>query len=114
MDSTVDSRARVLYVDDDEATRHVLARALRDYAAVEARSGEDAIRASNASAFDAYVLDLWLPDYNGILLCRQIRGNDPHVPIVFWTVADDVAIEERALRGRKRVSAKKRRLFGLA
>jgi DNA-binding NarL/FixJ family response regulator len=48
--------------------------------------------------FDGFVLDLWLPDYPGVPLCREIRAHDPHVPIVVWTVADEAELQGRAMR----------------
>ena len=58
----------------------------------------EAIRALNAGAFDAYVLDYWLPDWGGVSLCRQIRHGDPHAPVVFFTAADGAEQKKRALR----------------
>jgi CheY-like chemotaxis protein len=51
-------------------------------------TGFDALRLTNQSAFDLFVLDYWLTDWNGVALCRDILKSDPHVPIIFYTVAD--------------------------
>ena len=56
-----------------------------------------ALTSINKSAFDAYVLDYWLPDWTGIGLCREIRKSDPHVPILFYSSAES-PYERRALR----------------
>lgn len=89
---------RILCVEDDEASRVVLAGALKAFSASFANTGGDAVRRLHSHVFDAYVLDLWLPDYNGVPLCREIRRHDPHVPIVIWTVADKGELEGRARR----------------
>jgi DNA-binding response OmpR family regulator len=37
--------------------------------------------------FDLYILDNWLPDGDGVDLCRNIREFDPHTPILFNSAA---------------------------
>jgi DNA-binding response OmpR family regulator len=88
----------ILCVEDDEATQAVLSAALREFSPQIAATGADAVRHVNTDAYDAFVLDLWLPDYNGVPLVREIRRLDPHVPILFWTVADKAQLEPTALR----------------
>jgi DNA-binding response OmpR family regulator len=83
---------RLLCVEDDEPTRAVMAAALRAFAPVFVANGHDAVLTYSASPFDAFVLDVRLPDYNGISLCRDIRRIDPHVPIVLWTIAEDAEL----------------------
>ena len=89
---------RILCVEDYEPTRGVMAASLRALRPDFARDGEQALARIKAAAYDAYVVDQWLPDYSGILLCRDIRRADPHVPIVFFTVADREEMRERALK----------------
>jgi CheY-like chemotaxis protein len=50
-----------------------------------APSGEAALEMIARSPFDAYVLDLAMPDIDGAELCRRIRARDPLVPIVFYS-----------------------------
>src|ERR1043165_1653263 len=89
---------KLLCVEDYEPTRAVMSAALRQYSPAFAADGREALTRLNAETFDAFVLDLWLPDYTGIPLCREIRDIDPHVPIIFWTIADGVDLRARALR----------------
>jgi CheY-like chemotaxis protein len=62
------------------------------------QTGLDAVRAYNAGAFDAYVLDYWLPDWSGLSLCRQVRKDDPHAPVVFFSSAEGEDQRKRAMR----------------
>jgi CheY-like chemotaxis protein len=93
-----DHRARILCVEDDASSRAVVAAALRDYQPEFADNGGDAVAAVNAAPFDLIVLDHWLPDYTGAALCREFRREDPHVPIIFWTVVERDQLEERTRR----------------
>jgi DNA-binding response OmpR family regulator len=87
----------VLCVQPNSGNREFLQPALADYRVVMVDKAFDAIRSINRSVFDAYVLDYWLPDWTGAALCRDIRKNDPHVPIICYTTAGD-EYKVRALR----------------
>jgi DNA-binding response OmpR family regulator len=95
--TTMREHARVLCVEDDAASRAVVGAALRDYAPDFATNGEEAVVALNSAPFDLIVLDHWLPDYSGVAICREVRRLDPHVPIIFWTVAEKERLAARAL-----------------
>lgn len=62
------------------------------------QTGLDAVRTYNAGAFDAYVLDYWLPDWSGLSFCRQIRKDDPLAPVVFFSSAEGDDQRKRAMR----------------
>jgi diguanylate cyclase (GGDEF)-like protein len=85
--------ARVLVVEDDEATRGALRALLDDagYVCDEANDGESAVAAMSGSRFDLVVLDLGLPGMSGADVHRQLR-RDPRtrfLPIVFLTAHSD-------------------------
>lgn len=88
----------ILCVQPKESFHPALRFALASYGLLFVRTAFEAIRALNARAFDAYVLDYWLPDWNGVSLCRQIRKSDPHVPVCFFTAADGREPKDRAAR----------------
>jgi len=79
----------VLVVDDEPAITRVLAAALaaRGYRVVSAASGEEAIEAVAKVSPAAVILDLGLPDVDGVDVCRRIRTWSD-VPIIVLT-ADD-------------------------
>jgi CheY-like chemotaxis protein len=83
----------ILCVEDDTESREILSAILNGYSLTYARNGYEAIRSLNSGVFDLYLLDLWLPDWSGVQLCRHIRQNDPRAPIVFCTGA--IREEER-------------------
>ncbi len=66
---------RILVVEDDEETRHALVRELsaRGYAVEEARDGAEAQRRWDARRPDVVLLDLGLPDLDGLTLVTRFR-----------------------------------------
>jgi two-component system, OmpR family, KDP operon response regulator KdpE len=79
--------ARVLIVDDEPQIRRLLSLALgrRGYVSESAADGESAISCLVASAFDLVLLDLGLPDAEGLDLCREIRSWSD-IPIIVISV----------------------------
>jgi DNA-binding response OmpR family regulator len=78
---------RLLLVEDDTGIARPLVRALeREGFVVEhLETGEQAIERVDAGDIDLLVLDLTLPDLDGLDVCRQIRVNHPALPIVMLT-----------------------------
>jgi len=84
---------RLLVVDDDRALRDVLRRALT-LAGYEVRltdSGAGALAEIAASVPDAVVLDVGLPDIDGLEVCRLLRRERNRVPILMLTARDTVS-----------------------
>jgi len=83
--------ARVLVVEDDEPIAEPLVRALRrDGNDVHwAATGAEALEAARESPFDLVVLDLGLPDIDGIEVCRRLRSTDHEVPILVLTARSE-------------------------
>ncbi len=65
--------SRVLVVQDDEPIAEPLVRALRrdGHDAQWARTGSEALERARAMVFDLVILDLGLPDTDGITVCRE-------------------------------------------
>jgi DNA-binding response OmpR family regulator len=84
-------KARVLIVEDDEAIGDGLSRALitEGYATEVARRGLDALEAVSREAPDLILLDLGLPDLDGIDVCRRLRSLAPDTVIVIVTARDN-------------------------
>jgi len=84
---------RLLVVDDDRALRDVLRRALSlaGYEVRLADSGATALSEIAAAAPDAVVLDIGLPDIDGLDVCRLLRREGNRVPVLMLTARDAVA-----------------------
>jgi DNA-binding response OmpR family regulator len=78
---------RLLLVEDDQAIARPLLRALeREGFAVEhVEAGRPALDRVAAGGVDLVVLDLTLPDVDGLDVCRQIRSSHPTLPILMLT-----------------------------
>jgi DNA-binding response OmpR family regulator len=81
---------QLLVVDDDRFLLENVARLLRTqgYAVDTAASGEEAIRALGTRVPDLVILDISLPDFDGITLCRRLRSTH-RFPIIMLTARTD-------------------------
>ena len=86
-------RMRVLVVDDDRGLRDVLRRALNlgGYDVRLADGGAAALGAIASETPDAVVLDIGLPDIDGLEVCRLLRREGNRVPVLMLTARDAVA-----------------------
>ena len=78
-------RNRILIVEDDDSCREVLTELLRDHGfhASAARNGREMDAALKAGGVDLLLLDLGLPDDDGLAICRRLAsGPGPAVVIV--------------------------------
>jgi two-component system response regulator MprA len=84
--------AYVVIVDDDESIRNSLGRALRleNYEVDLFPDGASALKAFQLRAPDTIVLDLQLPDIDGLEICRRIRQAGDATPILMLTARDAV------------------------
>ena len=85
----------VVIVDDDPAIRSALGRALKmeGYDVDQYDDGASALKAVQLRAPDAIVLDLQLPDVDGLEVCRRIRHAGDTTPILMLTARE--AIDDR-------------------
>jgi two-component system OmpR family response regulator len=81
---------RILAVDDDLHIREVIRVALRKAGmnVTEARDGKEGIARFAADRPDLIILDIGMPELDGLEVCRQIRKSSD-VPILFLTARDD-------------------------
>jgi two-component system, OmpR family, phosphate regulon response regulator OmpR len=81
------ANARILVVDDDERLADMLGTYLRSRGFdVELRAdGSSGLRALEASRFDLVVLDVMLPDIDGLEVLRRLRATSNNVPVLMLT-----------------------------
>ncbi|HUX03465.1 MAG TPA: response regulator transcription factor [Acidimicrobiales bacterium] len=92
MTSTTSTTSYIAIVDDDGAIRTALGRALRmeNYEVDLFEDGLSALKSVQLRAPDAIVLDLQLPDIDGLEVCRRIRRAGDTTPILMLTARDAV------------------------
>jgi two-component system response regulator MprA len=90
---------RILVVDDEQAVRDAVRRALVlcGYRVDVAPGGEEAIASLAAAAPDAVVLDVLMPGVDGLEVCRRLRASGDHTPVLMLTARDAVADRVRGL-----------------
>jgi two-component system response regulator MprA len=83
---------RILVVDDEPSVRDALDRALRmdGYKVELAADGREALDALAFQPPDAIVLDVLMPEPNGLEVCRRLRAAGDHTPVLLLTARDAV------------------------
>jgi len=83
----MDKRARILIIDDDEDIRKVLKTILEDegYSADTAANGKEAIRKSYRKIYNLALIDVKLPDMEGIKLLKRIKDTVPKMRKIILT-----------------------------
>ena len=86
---------RVLVVDDEPSLAELLANVLRyeGWEIQTAGDGRSAVRVAREFRPDAVVLDVMLPDFDGLEVLRRVRTELPYVCVLFLTARD--AVDDR-------------------
>jgi two-component system response regulator MprA len=83
---------QILLVDDDDEIRSSLRRSLvlEGYQIAQAGDGAEALRLAREAQPDLVVLDVLLPQVDGLEVCRRLRAADETLPIIMLTARDAV------------------------
>jgi two-component system response regulator MprA len=83
---------RILVIEDDDAVRAAVRRALLlgGYEVIQAPTGQEGLRHAQDDVPDAIVLDLGLPDIDGVEVCRTLRRAGNRTPILMLTARAEV------------------------
>jgi DNA-binding NarL/FixJ family response regulator len=95
---------RVFLLDDHEIVRRGVRELLEveeDFEVVgEAGTAEDALARIAASVPDVAIIDMRLPDGNGVEVCREVRSRNPEIQcVVLTSFADDEALFDSIMAG---------------
>jgi two-component system response regulator QseB len=85
--------SRILIVEDEVRLASFLEKGLRanGYSTKVAPDGESGRRLADDREFDLVVLDLGLPDIDGLTVLRELRDEGVRLPVIILTARDDVA-----------------------
>jgi len=83
---------RICFVEDEQKVAAFICKGLEEhgYKIKTATTGAEAKVLVAAEAFDLFILDIMLPDINGIELCRHIRIDNKQTPILMLSALDQV------------------------
>ena len=92
------SLTKILLIDDDRSVRHLVTAGLSgymDFEVVAAADGASGLQMVHDEAPQVVLLDIFLPEYNGLELFRKIRTLDNKLPVIFITgdTSSETAIE---------------------
>ena len=81
---TVFQMARILVIDDDEAVRSVLTILLgqKAHQVVTAQDGRRGLKAVESDHFDLLIVDIFMPEMDGLEAIRLVRKSKPDLPII--------------------------------
>jgi diguanylate cyclase (GGDEF)-like protein len=90
---------KILLVEDDEITANVLAQELttHHYTVEITADGQTALELAQAFHYDLLVLDIILPNLDGISLCRQVRSHGLQMPILLLSAKDSSTVRVMGL-----------------
>jgi len=86
--------ARILVIDDQEAIRRVVRRALEQdgHEVFDASDGEIGMEILESQSFEVVITDIFMPGQDGIVTLRQIRERFPEVKVIVISGGDSSGI----------------------
>jgi DNA-binding NtrC family response regulator len=89
-----------MIVDDEKAIRWSLGEALKNagYETREAENGKEALKTFSIDPADLVILDLKLPDLNGLKVLRKLKKIDEKIPIIMMTAYGQIETAVEAIR----------------
>lgn len=92
--------ANILIVDDEEIVRFALSEKLKEhgFSVIEACNGRDAVDICLKEDIDAVLLDLKMPDMNGIETLQELKTHNNDVPVIIVTAHGDIPTAVQAIK----------------
>ncbi|MES2504388.1 MAG: response regulator [Myxococcota bacterium] len=89
---------RILVVDDQDFLRELLADYLhqKGFDVKEARNGQEAVEMARKNEFDGILMDIRMPDLDGILALKKLQAEGIHTPVILMSGFSDITSREDA------------------
>lgn len=89
---------QVLFVEDTADTRDLVEFSLQSdgFKVISAQTADEGLGLARTKNFSLILLDIGLPDKDGLELCRDIRRFDQTTPILFYTAFAELLDQEEA------------------
>lgn len=92
------NRKTILIAEDNESNYMLLETILhKDYDLVWVKNGKDAVREAEEHSFDLVLMDIKMPEMNGIEALKEIRKTQKHLPVIMQTAYAFEADREEAI-----------------
>lgn len=80
----------ILYIEDNtELASTVKEKLMPKYNVETVTTGQDGLKKIENKEYDLVIVDYYLPDLNGVLICKKIREFDAKIAILMFTTNDD-------------------------
>jgi DNA-binding response OmpR family regulator len=91
---------QILFVEDTSDTRNLVEFSLQQdgFTVTCAQTAEEGLALARANSYALILLDIGLPDKDGLELCREIRRFDQQTPILFYTAFAELLDEKEAVK----------------
>lgn len=91
-------KARILVADDEYGSREAFRMILKDdHAILTANKGKEALRQVKKEKVDLVILDIIMPDLDGIEVLKRIKEIDPKIKVIMVTATKNVKNAQEAL-----------------
>lgn len=96
----MNNQATVLIVDDEKHIRNALSEILtfKGYNTLEAEDGQSALRTINSQKVDVVLLDLLMPDINGMEVLEKAKQINPNLPVIMITAYGTISSAVEAIK----------------
>ncbi len=92
-------KATILVVDDERGVRHSFNMVLKDvYEVLLASSGQEAVDILTKSSVDLILLDIRLPDINGLDLLERFKEMEPNTEVIMVTAVKEIQTAVKAIK----------------
>lgn len=83
---------RILIVEDEEKLARYLKKGLEEssYVVDLALNGTDGLHLATHEDYDLIILDIMLPEYDGVTILKRVRSAEIHTPVIFLTAKDSI------------------------
>ena len=100
--------SRILLVDDDETALYAVSLLLRKngYEVFEAGTGAECLRLCEEKHPDLILLDIMLPDINGVEVLKQIRATPRFSDIFVVHLSAQTGSEEKKMEGKRQIQTR--------
>ncbi len=92
----MESKKKILIIDDDQSLRSLLVEILSSYECLTAKDGEQGIKEARSKKFDLIITDFEMPGRTGIDVVREIRKNSKNreTPVIITSGYPDINLNE--------------------